>query len=130
MATTNITKRESDQTPVDRAQTRPVFQPRVDVLENKDEFVVVADLPGVAKDKLSIHVEREKMVLSGEVADAQPTWTPTYVEGHRGDWHREFRLPQGLDTEKVSADYKNGVLWVHLPKAAAVKPRSIQIKTE
>lgn len=93
---------------------RPAVAPRCDVFENKDEVLLVADLPGVLQEALRIDVDEERVVLEGR-RDAY-------------DFRRSFLLPDGIDRAKIAAELKNGVLWLHLPKAAAIKPRRIEVK--
>lgn len=93
---------------------RPAVAPAVDVFENKDEVLLVADLPGVDADTLRVHVEEERLV----------------IEARRGDWdyRRAFVMPDGIDRDKIVAQLAHGVLRLQLPKAAAVKPRRIDVK--
>ena len=99
---------------LEAVQQRPAVAPRCDVFENKDEILLVADLPGVAQDGLRIDVDEERVMLEGK--------RESY------DFRRSFLLPDGIDREKIDAELKHGVLWLHLPKAAAVKPRRITVK--
>lgn len=99
---------------VEAVQQRAGVAPRCDVFENKDEVLLVADLPGVGQDALRIDVDDERISLEGR----RETW----------DFRRTFVLPDGIDREKIAAELKHGVLWLHLPKAAAVKPRRISVK--
>jgi HSP20 family molecular chaperone IbpA len=94
---------------------RPAVAPVVDVFENKDEVLLVADLPGVDSESLRVDVEEERLV----------------IEARRGEWdyRRAFVMPDGIDRDKIEAKLKNGVLHLHLPKAAAVKPRRIEVKS-
>lgn len=93
---------------------RPAVQPAVDVYENADEVLLVADLPGVDTDALRVHVEDDRLL----------------IEARRGDWdyRRAFVMPDGIDREKISAQLSAGVLRLTLPKAAAIKPRRISVK--
>lgn len=93
---------------------RPAVAPPVDVFENKDEVLIVADLPGVAQEALRIDLEEERLVIEAP------------REGF--DYRRSFLMPDGIDREKVSAKLTNGVLRLTLPKAAAIKPRRIEVK--
>jgi HSP20 family molecular chaperone IbpA len=116
MATVNtsdrsLTQRQSD---AEAVQQRAGIAPRCDVFENKDEVLLVADLPGVSEDTLRIDVVDERISLEGR--------RESY------DFRRSFVLPDGIDREKIAAELKHGVLWLHLPKAAAVKPRRITVK--
>ena len=109
-------------------QQRPAVAPRVDIFENKDELLLVADMPGVTKDGLTINVSDEQLSIEGRIADA-PTGRALSREWHRVDYRRSFTVPQGLDRDKFTAELKAGVLWLHLPKAASQKPRQITVKS-
>jgi HSP20 family protein len=94
---------------------RPAVSPSVDVFENRDELLLVADLPGVDPEGLRINVEEERLL----------------IEASRGDWEyrRSFVMPEGIDRDKIAAKLVNGVLQLTLPKAPAVKPRRIDVKS-
>ena len=120
MATeTNIRKRDND-VPEKFAQRATVL-PAVDIFENKDGLLILADLPGVAKEDLSIHFDKGHLTLEGRLhefaADEEPF-----------DYRRTFVVPQGIDTDKITANLQNGVLRLPLPKPAALKPRQIEVK--
>lgn len=93
--------------------------PLVDVYENDDEFLLSADLPGVSHDALRIDVDSDELLIEGRRAEDD-----RWGQGFR----RTFKLPPGTDYDKVNAELKHGVLWLHLPKAAAIKPRRISVK--
>lgn len=93
--------------------------PLVDVFENDDEFLLAADLPGVVNDSLRIDVDNEELLIEGR-RPKDDRW------GH--GFRRSFKVPAGTDFERVNAELKQGVLWLHLPKAAAIKPRRIAVK--
>jgi len=95
-------------------QQRAAVAPRCDVFENKDEVLLVADLPGVTQEALRIDVDDERIVLE--------------AKREAYDFRRAFVLPDGIDREKIDAELKHGVLRLHLPKAAAIKPRRIAVK--
>lgn len=96
--------------------------PPVDVYENKDAFLVLADLPGVTKDDVQVHFEQDnlrieaKRNISGDAADV----------GLSYDFRRAFKL-SGIDESKISAEMKDGVLSLTLPKADSVRPRQIPV---
>jgi HSP20 family molecular chaperone IbpA len=108
-------------------QQRPAVAPRVDIFENKDELLVIADMPGVAKDGLTINLDAEQLSIEGRISDA-PQARALAREWRPVDFRRSFVLPQGIDREKITAELKLGVLTLHLPKAASVKPRQITVK--
>lgn len=94
--------------------------PPVDVFENDDEYLLVADLPGVVSDAVRIDVDKDQLNIEGRLVKAE--------DQHYNGYRRSFKLPGGTDNEAVNAELKQGVLWLHLPKAAAVRPRRIEIK--
>jgi len=113
-------------------QARPYVQrtvtPPVDVFENADEVLVVADVPGVASDQLDVRVENGTLTLQARrVADNGGTALAREYEV--ADFARGFRIPSGVDAGNISAEAKNGTLHVRLPKIAAVKPRKIAVRT-
>lgn len=124
MSNTNLTNRE-DTTP-EKIQQRPAVPCAVDIYENPDELLVVADLPGVAQGGLSIRLEKGELWLEARRTDAAEIANGA---GELPDYRRTFVVPNGVDADKISADLQGGVLRVHLPKSAALKPRQIPIKT-
>ena len=116
MNTQETLDKPAPQNDIKAAQKR-TFAPPVDVYENKDELLIVADVPGVTKDDLKIDFEDGKLSIFGKRAAN---------EAH--DWHRAFVVPQGIDAEQISADLAQGVLTVRLPKAEALKPRQIAVR--
>ncbi len=116
---------------VERELTRtgPWFRPDVDILERADEFVVVADLPGV--DEKHVNVRLEDGVLSLDatletVPDA--SWTPIYTEYQAGGYHREFALSERIDVARINASMRDGVLELRLPKLDQHRTRTIQVQ--
>lgn len=110
----------------EKIEQRPAIAPNVDVFENENELLVVADMPGVTQDRMSIHFEKGRLTIEG--TRPAPAWTPRFAEAAHADFRRTFLVPQGVDAESISAELSNGVLAVHLPKHASVKPRRIEIK--
>jgi len=111
----------------ENVRERPAIPPRVDIYENREEFLLVADLPGVKSDALSIHVEDAELTLEATRSSSTPG--PAVVSEHRDvDFRRAFLLPQGIDRDKIDAELKNGVLRLHLPKSDALRPRLIQVR--
>jgi len=125
MATTEIQKNREN-TP-ERAGARPTVTPRVDIYENREQFLVVADLPGVKSDDLAIHVENAELTLSATRHTA-PAGAEVACERVDADYRRTFLLPQGIDREKIDAELKDGVLRLTLPKADAHRPRQIPVR--
>ena len=103
------------------------YVPRVDILENDDGIVLYADMPGVDKDNLDIHFEDRQLTIHGKVEWRQSDMTFVGGEYGVGDFHRTFAIGETIDVDKISAEIKNGVLTLHLPKADSAKPRKIAV---
>lgn len=101
--------------------------PDVDIFVNDDEILLVADLPGVAKDDLSINLENNILTIEGTFT-GKFAGTCQRQEFDSTDYRRVFTLPKGIDAEKTTAEFQQGVLYLHLPKSAAVKPCQIEVK--
>ncbi len=103
--------------------------PPVDVIEDSTGITLRADLPGVPKDKLSLHVDADTLTIEGEVSLPTPEgMAASYAEVGVPRFRRVFTLSKELDSGKVSAELKNGVLTLRIPKAEHAQPRRIDIK--
>jgi HSP20 family protein len=108
------------------------FLPAVDIRTGADHSLIIeADLPGLAKDAISVHVENRTLTIKGE--RKRETVEDDNKGIHRaervfGAFVRAFTLPDSADASKVKADYKDGVLTVTVPVAEQAKPRSIEVK--
>ena len=104
--------------------------PAVTVYETKDEYVFQAELPGWTRDQVSINFENQTLTLSGQrdlvVEDGRQYHR---VEGFYGQFARSFTAPGIVDTNRVEAELKDGVLTIHLPKREDAKPRQIEVMT-
>ena len=109
--------------------SRP-WSPAVDIVETEDELIVKADLPDVPLEDIDVRVENGTLLLKGERKFEKEFADKGYhrIERSYGSFMRSFSVPSSVDTEKVSADYKNGVLTVTLPKKEAAKPKQVQVK--
>jgi len=106
---------------------RAAVRPRVDVFESASEYLVVADMPGVAKDAIDIRFEDGELRLEAQRMVEAPG--AVLAEEYRAaDFRRAFAMPEGIDADKISADLANGVLRVHLPKSEAKRPRRIEVR--
>jgi HSP20 family protein len=116
---------------VAREQTRPgiVFRPDVDIVERAAEFLVTADLPGVDEGHVDVHLEKGVLSIRADLSvEPEAEWQPIYGEYRTGSYYREFALSDRIDANGIEASMKDGVLELHLPKAEALRPRSIQVK--
>ena len=111
--------------------TKPglVFTPAVDIFETEKEITVLADMPGVEADDLTIDLRDSVLTLDGAVADPQGEKEAEVLQEYRvGRYRREFTLSQVIDQSKIDAELKDGVLRVILPKVGEAVPRKITVK--
>ena len=103
--------------------------PPVDVIEDASGITLLADLPGVAKEKLSVHFDADSLTIEGDVSlDMPGGLESSLAEVRLSRYRRVFSLSRELDTENTSAEFKNGVLKLRIPKAAHVQPRRIEVR--
>lgn len=102
----------------------------LDVIENPDEFLVKASIPGINPDDLDITFSNNTLTIKGEIKEDKEFEQAQYHVRERryGSFSRSISLPAGIQSDQITADYENGVLKLHLPKAEEVKPKRIQIK--
>jgi HSP20 family molecular chaperone IbpA len=103
------------------------LQPRVDVYENRDEILLLVEMPGVTRDDLKVDLDNGRLVLTGK-RPASENRNLLYAEFGTVDYQRTFSVPQTIDGNKVQAELKDGILHLHLPKSEAFKPRTIEIR--
>ena len=108
------------------------FQPRCDVREAKDHYLVSFDMPGVKKDDIKIEVQNNQLAISGErryeLKEEEGESTLRHERSY-GKFERTFTLPSTINAEKIEAHYEDGVLSVALPKAEAAKGRTVEIQS-
>ena len=106
----------------------PVFMPAVDILENQNEIVILADMPGVDGKDVDIDLREDVLSIRGAVSPVEDEKeVSVYREYNWGDYFRQFTLTEVIDQEKISAKMDEGVLRLTLPKKEKVKPKKIQI---
>jgi HSP20 family protein len=106
------------------------WMPPVDIFQTGDhELVLNAELPDMAREDIDIRVENFVLTIAGEKKSSHEVKDEQYhhVERRYGTFSRSFSLPQTVDPNRVSAEYKNGVLTVRLPLREEAKPRSIKV---
>jgi len=106
------------------------FTPRVDIVETDTELLLSADMPGVAPDDIDLRYENGELVLRGKVAPSEAKGNLVFGEYDVGDFYRVFQVHETIDASKIDAEYKHGVLTVHLPKAEEVKPKQVPIRAQ
>ena len=105
------------------------LMPPVDVIEDSTGITLRADLPGVPKDKLSLQIEADTLTIEGEMSIAMPEgMEASYAEVNVPRYRRVFTLSKELDPSRVSAELRNGVLSLRIPKAEHAQPRRIEVK--
>jgi HSP20 family protein len=106
------------------------WAPSVDIIEDEKEWLVKADLPEVKKEDVKVTVENGVLTITGERRLEKEEKDRKYhrVERSYGSFFRSFTLPDAADSPKVSAEFKEGVLKVHLPKSEKAMPKAIEVK--
>jgi len=127
-----LTTQKKDTAPSkDRYQTQAeerYLSPEVDIYENKDEYLLEAEMPGVSKDGLELTLEGSTLTLVGRRNVEQPKGTNlVYRESQPWHFRRVFELDPTIDAGKIDARMEQGVLYVRLPKTENVKPRKITV---
>ena len=115
----------------ERTRCGNCYRPNVDIREHNDELLVVADVPGARSDSIDVKFENGMLEIYASV-------TPRQGDGQNyllweygvGDYYRTFQVSEAIDAGKISADYADGVLTLHLPKAEAAKPRKIAVSAK
>ncbi len=106
------------------------WHPLVDITEDDKEYVIKAELPEVDKKDVKVTVDNGVLTVSGERHFEKEENGKKYhrVERVYGTFNRSFTVPEDADPNKVSAEYKNGILLVHLAKAPEARPRTVEVK--
>lgn len=106
----------------------PWFEPTVDIFETEEALTLKADLPGVEAESLETDVRDNLLTISARVKPLDSKWRKLHQEYTVGHYVRQFRLGQQIDQSKISAQLKDGVLTLSLPKADHARPRRIQVQ--
>jgi HSP20 family molecular chaperone IbpA len=120
-----MTQERTQESKSQKIAERPVFSPRTEILETKDDVVLVAEMPGVDAASVEVTIEDDVLTIVGRTRDVAPEGhRRVYAEFERGDFKRSFALAEGADAEKIEASVKDGILRVRVPRA---KPASRRI---
>jgi HSP20 family protein len=129
MTNTSMQKTEGATAQIQPEATQSMyFTPRVDILENDNEISIFADMPGVRPENADIRFENGELTLHGHCSPRHDVANYLAAEYGIGDFYRVFTINETIDADKITAELKNGVLTVHLPKSEAVKPRKIAVQ--
>ena len=129
--TKEIQAKEKVEVPASAEQMKPgpVFTPNVDIFETDKEIVMLADIPGVKTQDLSIDLRDNTLTLSGDVKPLNhPEEEDILIEYQVGSYYRQFTLTGGIDQSKIDASLNDGVLRLTLPKLGKAMPRQITVK--
>ena len=118
---------KSEPQPLNQSSRRPSVSPACDIYENNDEVLVVADVPGVSADMLDINIENGELTIVARRDAAEMSGSVLGLEYRDCDFRRRFTISTGIDTSKINAHLKHGVLRLHLPKSEAMKPMQIAV---
>lgn len=106
-----------------------VLRPPVDIFEDAEGITLVADMPGVSKDCLNIHVDKESLTVEGDARIEMPDdMEALYADIRSTRYRRSFALSSELDTDRIEASLKDGVLNLRIYKRAEVQPRKIEVR--
>ena len=108
------------------------WTPAVDIKEEDDKFVLLADIPGVKPEDIEVHMDAGVLTVKGEKESVSKTEKDGYkrVERSSGSFYRRFNLPDSADGDAINAKCKLGVLEIIIPKREAVKPKKITVTSE
>ncbi|MBK7899077.1 MAG: Hsp20/alpha crystallin family protein [Azonexus sp.] len=122
---------QTSATPAQTPREAASLVPPVDVIEDTAGITLYADLPGVPKDRLHLHVEADTLTIEGEIALEAPAGIEaTHAEVALPRYRRVFSLSRELDPDRVSAEFTQGVLTLRIPKAEQARSRRIEIAVE
>ncbi len=115
---------------VDDGSFGSFWTPAVDITESEDAYLVGVELPGLTKDDVKITMENNVLTIHGEKKQEKEEKREDYHRSERtyGSFQRSFTLPSSVKSDKIEAQYKNGILTVTLPKVEEAKPKAIEVK--
>jgi HSP20 family protein len=128
MATDTLTQNVTESRKTETTRGSNYFSPPVDIFESDKELTLFADLPGVRPEDVDLKYERGELILHGRVPAREHPGHLLLGEYQEGDFYRVFQIHESIDSTRIAAECKNGVLIVHLPKVEAARPRQISVK--
>jgi HSP20 family molecular chaperone IbpA len=115
----------------ERTRMRPLYAPRVDIVETPETLEVFADMPGVTKESVEITLEERVLRIQGRAEVSVPAGaSPLYLEYQPGDYERSFSLSEAVNANGIEARVRAGVLHLKLPKAGPAKAQRIEVRTD
>lgn len=129
MAVNGITAQNEERTLQPGEETRApekFLRPAVNIIEDESELLLTADLPGAAKETIEVHVDKGILTINAPVS-SQTTGRPLYREFQWAPYYRQFQIPEVIDQGRMKAEFRNGLLTLHLPKREAARPRRVEV---
>jgi HSP20 family protein len=125
---TEMTTRQSTEAQQRRERTQ-ALRPPVNIYEDADGITLEADMPGVSKEQLQVRVDRDQLLVEGEVQFPMPEGMEAlYADVRATRYSRSFAISRELETANIEANLKDGVLRLRIPKRAEVRPRKIEVR--
>ena len=127
---TTIEKRAGEVVQPERTRGGRVYRPNVDILEKRDELLLLADVPGARSEDIDIQYQNGLLTMRARVIPREPQRSATCLgcEYGVGDFERAFQVGEGIDAARIQAECASGVLTLHLPKTEKATPRKITVQ--
>jgi HSP20 family protein len=129
MVSTKVTKPEPTASSAPAQQPSLTYQPNVDICDRGAEVLLVADIPGARADGIDVSFEEGVLSVHAAVPTRELPGRSVHEEYGIGDYRRTFRLGDEFDASQITADYRRGVLTIHVPRLAAVRPRKVEVRS-
>ena len=125
----DVTTRESGVAQQNEPET--VLRPPVDIFEDAEGITLVADMPGVDRERLNLHIDNDSLIVEGDARIEMPEGMEAlYADVRSTRYRRSFSLSSELATDEITASIRDGVLNVRIPKRAEVRPRRIEVRAD
>jgi HSP20 family protein len=114
----------------ERTRGSTYFTPRVDIYETDQELILSSDIPGIRPEDVDLRYEQGQLLLHGRIQGRERNGELLHQEYEQGDFYRAFSIHESIDSSKIEAKCKSGVLIVRLPKVAAEQPKQITVQKQ
>jgi len=130
MAETESVATRAQSEPAEQRQEALMLRPAVDIYEDDNGITVLADMPGVSRERLNVQVDKNNLVIEGDAQIDMPAGiNALYADIRATHYYRSFTLSSELQHDQIDAHLKDGLLTVRIPKRAELKPRKVEIRT-
>jgi HSP20 family protein len=123
-------KSRAEQAGLETTRGGVYFTPRVDIFESDTELTLLADLPGIRPEDVDLRFEKGELLLHGRIPTRHPEKQMSLNEYDEGDFYRAFNIHESIDSSRITAECKHGVLTVHLPKQEKARPKQITVRAQ